>query len=50
MFDTGRESSAALPLAAMSHQLFLSVSGRGCGTDDDSQVIRAYRVLNGTES
>lgn len=47
VLDAGRESAAALPLAALAHQLFVSVSGRGFGTHDDSQVIRAYRALNG---
>ncbi len=28
-------------------QLFLSVSGRGLGAMDDSQVIAAYRALRG---
>lgn len=41
------EAGRALPFAALSHQLFLSVSGRGDGQVDDSQVIRAYRALNG---
>lgn len=47
VLEAGREAKAALPLAALSHQLFLSVSGRGLGGVDDSQVIRAYRALNG---
>jgi putative dehydrogenase len=47
VLEAGRESCAALPLAALSHQLFLSVSGRGDGAADDSQVIRAYHALNG---
>ena len=45
--EAGRDARAALPLAALAHQLFLSTSGRGDGTADDSQVIRAYRALNG---
>jgi len=49
VLEAGRESAAALPLAALSHQLFLSVSGRGLGATDDSQVIRAYRALNGND-
>ena len=40
-------AGAALPLAALAHQLFVSTSGRGDGAADDSQVIRAYRLLNG---
>ncbi|WP_342239766.1 NAD(P)-dependent oxidoreductase [Inquilinus sp. OTU3971] len=47
VLEAGRETGAALPLAALSHQLFLSTSGRGDGRADDSQVIRAYRALNG---
>jgi 3-hydroxyisobutyrate dehydrogenase len=50
VLEAGRESCAALPLAALSHQLFLSVSGRGGGAADDSQVIRAYQLLNGKQS
>ena len=49
VLEAGRESCAALPLAALSHQLFLSVSGRGDGAADDSQVIRAYHALNGQQ-
>lgn len=49
VLDAGRDSAAALPLAALAHQLFLSTSGRGLGAMDDSQVIRAYRALNGTD-
>ena len=45
--EAGRDIKAALPLAALAHQMFLSVSGRGNGSSDDSQVIRAYRALNG---
>lgn len=47
VMEAGRETFAALPLAALAHQLFLSVSGRGFGAMDDSQLIRAYRALNG---
>jgi L-threonate 2-dehydrogenase len=47
VLEAGRDSCAALPLAAISHQLFLSVSGRGGGAADDSQVVRAYHALNG---
>lgn len=45
----GREAKAALPLAALAHQMFVSVSGRGLGGLDDSQVIRAFDALNGNE-
>lgn len=47
VLEAGRDSKAALPFAALAHQLFLSVSGRGMGSADDSQVIRAYRALSG---
>ncbi len=46
VLEAGRDVKAALPLAALAHQMFLAVSGQGGGTDDDSQVIRAYRALN----
>ncbi|MGH0244307.1 NAD(P)-dependent oxidoreductase [Sinorhizobium meliloti] len=44
---TGRSVSMALPLAAAAHQMFLAESGSGNGLEDDSQVIAAYRRLNG---
>jgi 3-hydroxyisobutyrate dehydrogenase len=50
VLEAGRGARTALPLAAIAHQLFLSVSGRGLGTADDSQVIRAYRSLRGEAS
>ena len=50
VLEAGRGAGAALPLAALAHQLFVSTSGRGDGTADDSQVIRAYRLLNGEGS
>jgi putative dehydrogenase len=50
VLEAGREAKAALPLAAIAHQLFLAASGRGEGAADDSQVIRSYRLLNGTAS
>jgi 3-hydroxyisobutyrate dehydrogenase len=46
VLEAGRGAKAALPLAALAHQMFLAVSGQGGGADDDSQVIRAYRALN----
>jgi 3-hydroxyisobutyrate dehydrogenase len=49
VLEAGREAKAALPMAALAHQLFLSVSGRGLGTADYSQVIRAYRSLQGRD-
>jgi 3-hydroxyisobutyrate dehydrogenase len=47
VLDAGRDTKAALPLAAAAHQMFLATSGRGDGHEDDSQVIRSYRALNG---
>ncbi|MCJ2048306.1 NAD(P)-dependent oxidoreductase [Methylobacterium sp. J-070] len=47
VLEAGRGAGAALPLAALAHQLFVSTSGRGDGAADDSQVVRAYRLLNG---
>jgi 3-hydroxyisobutyrate dehydrogenase len=46
VLQAGRDSKAALPLAAVAHQMFLATSGRGEGNADDSQVIRAYKALN----
>lgn len=48
VLEAGRETRAALPLTALAFQLFNATSGRGEGAQDDSQVIRAYRVLNGS--
>jgi 3-hydroxyisobutyrate dehydrogenase len=47
VLDAGRAGKMALPLAAAAHQMFLAASGSGHGSADDSQVIRAYRALNG---
>jgi L-threonate 2-dehydrogenase len=47
VLDAGRDTKAALPLAAAAHQMFLATSGRGDGLADDSQVIRSYFALNG---
>ncbi|MEE7461069.1 oxidoreductase [Methylobacterium fujisawaense] len=47
VLEAGRGAKAALPLASLAHQLFLSTSGRGEGARDDSQVVGAYRALNG---
>ena len=49
VLEAGREAKAALPLAAIAHQFFLSTSGRGEGAADDSQVVRTYRALNGSD-
>ena len=46
VLEAGRDCKAALPIAALAHQLFLASSGRGDGARDDSQVIRNYGVLN----
>lgn len=48
VLEAGRDAKAALPLAAVAHQLFLATSGRGDGAADDSQLIRSYRLMNGT--
>lgn len=48
VMQAARDAKAAAPLAALAQQLFNSVSGRGAGAADDSQVIRAYHALNGT--
>jgi 3-hydroxyisobutyrate dehydrogenase len=47
VLEAGREAKAALPFAALAHQLFLATSGRGGGSADDSQVIRTYQAMNG---
>jgi 3-hydroxyisobutyrate dehydrogenase len=49
VLEAGRDAKAALPMAALAHQLFLSVSGRGLGAQDDSQVIAAYRAMQGRD-
>lgn len=46
VLDAGRSSRTALPLAAAAHQMFLAASGLGHGSEDDSQVLKAYRALN----
>jgi len=48
VLEAGRDARAALPLAAVAHQMFLAASGRGEGAADDSQVIRTYHAMNGT--
>ncbi len=50
VLEAGRDAKAALPMAALAHQLFLSVSGRGLGARDDSQVIAAYRAMQGRDA
>lgn len=48
VLDQGRQVRQALPLASAAMQMFLAASGLGFGKADDSQVIRAYRALNGS--
>ncbi len=50
VLEAGREVQAATPIAALAHQLFMATSGRGDGRADDSQVIRSYYALNGTNA
>jgi len=50
VLDHGREARQGLPLAAVAHQMFLAASGLGHGSEDDSQVIKAYRALNGGQT
>jgi len=45
--EAGRDAHMGLPLASVAMQLFAAESGAGNGQEDDSQVIRAYRRLNG---
>lgn len=47
VLDQGKLARQGLPLAAAAMQMFLAASGLGHGKADDSQVIRAYRALNG---
>lgn len=47
VLDAGRAGKVATPLAALAHQMFLSASAQGLGSQDDSQVIEAYRTLAG---
>lgn len=47
VLDQGKAMRQGLPLAAAAMQMFLAASGLGHGAADDSQVIRAYRALNG---
>ena len=47
VLEAGRDAKAALPLAAVAHQMFLATSGRGDGAKDDSQVIRTYHAMSG---
>ncbi|MFO1217916.1 MAG: NAD(P)-dependent oxidoreductase [Burkholderiaceae bacterium] len=47
VLDQGKRMRQGLPLASAAMQMFLAASGLGHGAADDSQVIRAYRALNG---
>ncbi len=47
VLDQGKAMRQGLPLSAAAMQMFLAASGLGHGQADDSQVIRAYRALNG---
>ncbi len=42
VLDTGQDLKFPLPMASAAHQLFLSLSARGQGGIDDSQLWRAY--------
>ncbi|MGE6607596.1 NAD(P)-dependent oxidoreductase [Halomonas sp. NPDC076908] len=46
--DSAKTSKAFTPLAETARQLFVSSAERGEGKLDDSQLIRTYRLLNGT--
>jgi 3-hydroxyisobutyrate dehydrogenase len=50
VLDQGKAMRQGLPLASAAMQMFLAASGLGHGAADDSQVIRAYRALNGAHS
>ena len=50
VLDAGRSAKMGLPLAALAHQAFLSASGMGLGSSDDSQVIATYRALAGKKA
>jgi putative dehydrogenase len=45
VMEAGRAAKMPLFLAAAAHQMFLAASAQGKGSDDDSQVIGAYRSL-----
>ena len=47
VLDQGKAMRQGLPLSSAAMQMFLAASGLGHGGADDSQVIRAYRALNG---
>jgi L-threonate 2-dehydrogenase len=45
VLDAGKSAKMGLPLAALTHQMFLAASGMGLGDKNDSQVIELYRAL-----
>lgn len=45
VLDAGRSMRMGLPLAAAAHQNFLNASGAGFGKQDDSQVVKVYRIM-----
>ena len=47
VLDQGKLMRQGLPLASAAMQMFLAASGLGHGKADDSQVLRAYRAMNG---
>jgi 3-hydroxyisobutyrate dehydrogenase len=49
VLDQGKAARQGLPLASAAMQMFLATSGLGHGAADDSQVIRAYRAMNGAK-
>jgi 3-hydroxyisobutyrate dehydrogenase len=48
--DQARALKLALPVAAAALEMFTAASAQGHGSADDSQVIRAYRRLNGRDA
>ena len=47
VLDQGKLMRQGLPLASAAMQMFLAASGLGHGKADDSQILRAYRAMNG---
>lgn len=45
VLDAGRAMRMGLPMAATAHQRFLDASGAGLGREDDSQVVKTYRMM-----
>ncbi len=42
VFDTARRSKFPLPLSATAHQMFMSASSAGHGSEEDSAVIKTF--------